>query len=186
MESSALHSMIKPYLADTLKLEKGTLSAVLVIIHFRDGKPHIILTKRSSKLKNHAGQISCPGGTFSDSDKDLMNTALRETFEELGLKIYEKDIIGNLRSVHTLTSNFTIVPYVAILESVGNLNPDRKEIDAVFDLPLLDLLKTMTPDHEHADFGDLYKFEYDGNVIWGATAHILKQLNDIMRKCGMI
>jgi len=186
MESSRLHSMIKPHLVDELKLEKGTLSAVLVIIHFRDGKPHIILTKRSNELKNHAGQISCPGGTFSNSDKDLMNTALRETFEELGVKIDEKDIVGNLRSVHTLTSDFTIVPYVAILETVGSLNPDRKEIDAVLDLPLLNLLKTMTPDHEHTSFGELYKFEYDGNVIWGATARILKQLYDIMRKCGMI
>jgi 8-oxo-dGTP pyrophosphatase MutT (NUDIX family) len=178
--------MIKPHLADELKLEEGTLSAVLVIIHFRDGKPHIVLTKRSSELKNHAGQISCPGGTFSNFDKDLLNTALRETFEELGLKIDEKEVIGNLRSVHTLTSNFTIVPYVAILESVGNLNPDKKEIGAVLDLPLLNLLKTMKPDDEHTSFGELYKFEYDGNLIWGATARILKQLHDIMRKCGMI
>ncbi len=186
MESSTFNSMIKPHLADELKLEKGILSAVLVIIHFRDGKPHIILTKRSSELKNHAGQISCPGGTHLDSDKDLMHTALRETYEELGVKIDEKNIIGNLRSVHTLTSNFTIVPYVAILESVSNLNPDKREINAVLDLPLLDLLKTMTPDHEHTSFGELYKFEYEGNVIWGATARILKQLHDIMRKCGMI
>jgi len=186
MESSRLQSMIKPHLDNELQLEKGTLSAVLVIIHFRGGKPHIILTKRSNEVKNHAGQVSCPGGTFSNSDKGLMHTALRETFEELGVRIDEKDIIGNLRSVHTLTSNFTIVPYVAILELVDNLTPDKKEIDAVLDLPLLNLLKTMTPDHEHTDFGELYKFEYDGNVIWGATARILKQLHDIMRKCGMI
>jgi 8-oxo-dGTP pyrophosphatase MutT (NUDIX family) len=178
--------MIKPHLANELKLEKGILSAVLVIIHFRDKKPHIILTKRSGELRNHAGQISCPGGTFSDSDKDLMHTALRETFEELGVKIDEKDVIGNLRSVHTLTSNFTIMPYVAILESIRNLNPDGKEIDAVLDLPLIDLLKTMAPDDEHVGFGELYKFEYDGNVIWGATARVLKQMHDIMRKCGMI
>jgi len=186
MESSWLLSMLKPHLANELKIGKGTLAAVLVIIHFHDGKPHIILTKRSSELKNHAGQISCPGGTFSDSDKNLMQTAIRETFEEIGLRINEKDIIGNLQSVHTLTSNFTIVPYVAIVKSIGNLKPDRKEIDAVLDVPLLDLLKTMMPDRGHVSFGELYKFEYDGNIVWGATARILKQMHDIMHKCGMI
>jgi len=186
MEPSWLLNMLKPHLANELKIEKGTLAAVLVIINFHDGKPYIILTKRSSELKSHAGQISCPGGTFSDSDKDLMQTAIRETFEEIGLRINEKDVIGNLRSVHTLTSNFTIVPYVAILEYIGDLKPDRKEIDAVLDLPLLDLLKTMASDLEHTDFGELYKFEFNGNIIWGATARILKQLYDILHKCGMI
>jgi len=178
--------MLKPHLVKELKIEKGTLAAVLVIIHFRSGKPHIILTKRSSELKNHAGQISCPGGTFSDSDKDLMRTAIRETLEEIGVMIDEKDVIGNLCSVHTLTSNFTIVPYVVILESIDNLKPDRKEIDAVLDIPLLDLLKTMMPDLGHVSFGELYKFEYDGNIVWGATARILKQLYDILHRCGMI
>lgn len=186
MERSWLLRTLKPHLANKLKIEGGTLASVLVIIHFQEGKPYVILTKRSSKLKSHAGQISCPGGTLSDSDKNLMHTAIRETFEEIGLKINEKDIMGNLRSVHTLTSNFTIVPYVAIAGSVDNLKPNRKEIDAVLDLPLLDLLKNMTPDQEHAGFGELYKFEYDGNVVWGATARILKQLHDIMHKCGMI
>ena len=186
MESSWLLDKLKPHLANELKIEKGILAAVLVIIHFHNGKPHVILTKRSSELKSHAGQISCPGGTFSDSDKDLLQTAIRETFEEIGLMVNEKDIIGKLRSVHTLTSNFTIVPYVAIIESIGNLKPDRKEIDAVLDVPLLDLLKTMVPDLEHAGFGELYKFEYDGNVVWGATARILKQMHDILHKCGMI
>lgn len=186
MEASWLLRMLKPHLSSELKIEEGTLSAVLVIIHFRNGKPYVILTKRSGELKNHAGQISCPGGTFSDSDKDLKHTAIRETFEEIGLRVNEKDIIGNLRGVHTLTSNFTIVPYVAIIKSIGNLKPNKEEIDAVFDVPLLELLKTMTPDLEHTGFGEIYKFEHNGNVVWGATARILKQMHDILHMCGMI
>ncbi len=186
MEESLLLRMLKPYLAGELKIGEGTLSAVLLIIHFRNGEPYVILTKRSGELKNHAGQISCPGGTFSDSDKDLKHTAIRETFEEIGLNVNEKDIIGCLHSVHTLTSNFTIVPYVAIIKSIGHLKPNKKEIDAIFDAPLLELLTTMAPDLEHTGFGEIYKFEYDGNVIWGATARILKQMHDILHKCGMI
>jgi len=181
-----LLKILKPHLVNELKIEEGTLAAVLVIIHFRKGKPYVILTKRSSKLKNHAGQISCPGGTFLDSDKDPMHTAIRETFEEIGLKIKGKDIIGNLHIVHTLTSNFLIVPYVTVMESLSNLKPNRKEIDAVLDVPLLDLLKGISSDHDHAGFGELYKFEYNGNLVWGATARILKQLHDITHECGMI
>jgi len=186
MEASSLLRLLKPHLAGKLKIEEGTLSAVLLIIHFRNGKPYVILTKRSGKLKNHAGQISCPGGTFSDPDKDLKHTAIRETLEEIGLRVNEKDIIGHLHSVHTLTSNFTIVPYIAIIKSIVRLKPNKKEIDTVFDVPLLELLKTMAPDLDHTGFGEIYKFEYDGNMIWGATARILKQMHDILHKCGMI
>lgn len=186
MESSWLLSTLKPYLANELKVEEGTLSAVIFIIHLKNGKPYIILTKRSSKLKNHAGEISCPGGTYSNSDKDLMQTAIRETFEEIGVRINEQDIVGNLRPVHTRKSGFTIVPFVVILESIGELKPCKQEIDAVLDVPLFDLLKTASLDSEHDSFGERYRFEYDGNVVWGATARILKQIHDILHKCGMI
>ena len=186
MESSWFLRMLKPHLASVLKIEKGTLSAVLVIIHFRDGKPRIILTKRSSTMKNHAGQISCPGGTFSDSDKDLMRTAIRETYEEIGIRIGEGDVAGTLRGVHTLTSNFTILPFVAVIDTIENPKSNRKEIDEVIDAPLLDLLKTVERDLRHASFGEVYKFEYRGTVVWGATARILKQIYDILHKSGMI
>jgi 8-oxo-dGTP pyrophosphatase MutT (NUDIX family) len=184
MEASFFHSLLKPHLSGDRKMGEGTLSAVLVIIHFVKGKPYVILTKRSNSLKNHAGQFSFPGGTYSQSDRDLMQTAIRETFEEIGLAINDHDIIGNLRSVHTLTSNFVIVPFIAIIQSLTELKPDRKEIDAILDVPLIDLLKTIKPDLEHKP--ENYRFEYDGNVVWGATARILKQMYDILQKCGMI
>jgi 8-oxo-dGTP pyrophosphatase MutT (NUDIX family) len=168
------------------QLEKGVLAAVLVVIHFREGEPFLLLTKRSSNLKNHAGEISCPGGTQSNSDKDLMRTAIRETCEEIGIRIDEKQISGALRAVHTLTSNFTIVPYLAIVDTIDSPKPDNKEIAEVIDVPLFDLLRTIEPDIEHAHFGEVYKFKYNGNIVWGATARILKQLYDILRVSGMI
>ncbi len=186
MEASRLLDMMRPHLANEIKIMEGTLAAILVIIHLVNGKPYVILTERGSRLKNHAGQISFPGGSFSESDKDFMGTAIRETLEEIGLNISGKDIIGSLRSVHTLTSNFTIVPYVAIIESIGDLKPNSKEIDAIMDVPLLELLKTMTPDLDHPGFGEIYKFEFNDNVVWGATARILKQMRDLLQKCGMI
>ncbi|MEM2760282.1 MAG: CoA pyrophosphatase [Nitrososphaerales archaeon] len=186
MEPSQLIELFKPHLTREQKLEEGVLAAVLLIIHFNKGQPYVLLTKRSNDLKNHAGQISCPGGTYVDSDGDLMYTAIRETYEEIGIRIDERNIIGTLRAVHTLTSNFTILPFVAIMDKVENPKPDNKEIDAVINAPLLDLLKTVKRDLEHSSFGEVYRFEYKENVVWGATARILKQVYDILHKSGMV
>jgi 8-oxo-dGTP pyrophosphatase MutT (NUDIX family) len=186
VESSQLLEALRPHLAKEQKLEEGTLSAVLVIIHFLNGRPHVLLTKRSNALKNHAGEISCPGGTYLDSDKDLMHTAIRETREEIGIRIDERDVVGCLRGVHTLTSNFTIVPYIAIIDKIKTPKPNINEIDEVIDVPLIELLKTVERDLDHASFGEVYKFVYDDNIVWGATARILKQIYDILHKSGMV
>ncbi|MFQ5920511.1 MAG: NUDIX hydrolase [Nitrososphaerales archaeon] len=190
MESSQFLEILKPYLTrefpDMEEEQERTLSAVLVVIHFSNGDPYVVLTKRSRNLKNHAGQISFPGGTLMASDASLMQTAIRETMEEIGVRMGEAQIAGILHSVITLTSSFIIVPFVAVVEQIGSLSPNREEIDEVLDLPLLDLLRTVSPDLEHSDHRRLYKFEYGGNVVWGATARILRQIYDILRERGMI
>ncbi|MGZ8890031.1 MAG: NUDIX hydrolase, partial [Nitrososphaeraceae archaeon] len=87
-----------------LKLSGYTLSSVLIIIHFTDFKPKIILTKRSSLLKYHKNEISFPGGTYKETDSSLINTALRETKEEIGLNFHSNEILGCFQTVSTLTS----------------------------------------------------------------------------------
>ncbi|NMJ86408.1 MAG: CoA pyrophosphatase [Thaumarchaeota archaeon] len=186
MESLQLLEVLKSHLIKEEKIDEGILAAVIVIIYFPSGNPHILLTRRSDKLKKHAGEISCPGGTYLDSDKDLLHTAIRETHEEIGISIDKNNIIGCLRGVHTLTSNFTIVPYIAIIDEIENPKPSINEIKEIIDVPLIDLLKTVESDLNHMSFGNIYKFVYNDNVIWGATAKILKQIYDILHKSGMI
>lgn len=196
MDRSSLLEILEPYLRKDKEEEKKkkekqnsderTLSAVLVLIHFQQGDPHVILTKRSAKLKSHAGQISFPGGTLSDSDEGLMQTAIRETMEEIGVRMSEDEIAGSLPSAKTMTSSFMIVPYVAVVEQLGRLAPNAEEIDAILDLSLLDLLRTITIDRDRSRYGEVYRFEYDGNLVWGATARILKQIYDILHERGMI
>ncbi|HZD82390.1 MAG TPA: CoA pyrophosphatase, partial [Nitrososphaeraceae archaeon] len=89
-------------------------AAVLVIIHYGKIVPHIILTKRSSNLRSHANEISFPGGKYANEDNSLIETAIRETKEEIGIDIMRRDIIGGLARVKTLTSNFTIMPFVTL------------------------------------------------------------------------
>ena len=164
-------------LLDSKSLQRT--AAVLIIIHSKNDIPHIILTKRSPMLKSHSGEISFPGGQYSpEEDLDLLDTALRETKEELGLGFRPENIQGRLNSVNTLTSNFTIVPFITLRKRIPEPSIFTNEVQCIVDIPLQPTLATYQPDFEHYHISrqDVYKFMYRGVVIWGATARILKQL----------
>lgn len=160
-----------------LKLSGFTLSSVLIIIHFRDWEPKIILTKRSSLLKYHKNEISFPGGTFKETDSSLLNTALRETKEEIGLNFDSNEILGCFQTVRTLTSNFAIIPFVTFQDSIRKTNLLIDEVSEVFDIPIFDLFKGLS-NFNFKNFSDSYSFRYNSEIIWGATARILKQIRD--------
>jgi len=151
----------------------ATPAAVLVIIHFHNDKPHIFLTKRSSKLKSHRGEISFPGGKYVESDGTLLATALRETEEEIGIAFTPTQVLGSLRTVRTMTSNHFIVPFVTIQDILPKHRLAVGEIDKVIDAPLIETLRSIEPDTEHYRLAkDAFKFTCESSVIWGATAGI--------------
>ncbi len=161
--------------------DSATPAAVLVIIHYHDNEPHVFLTKRSSNLKAHRGEISFPGGRYVESDGSLLATALRETEEEIGISFSPDQIAGNLRAVCTMTSNHFIVPFVTVQEMLPQYRTAASEVESVIDPPLIETLRSMQPDHEHYGLDrNAYKFTYNNNVIWGATARILKQLHSLL------
>jgi 8-oxo-dGTP pyrophosphatase MutT (NUDIX family) len=161
-----------------LKLSGFTLSSVLIIIHFRDYEPKIILTKRSSLLKYHKNEISFPGGTFKETDSSLLNTALRETKEEIGLNFDSNEILGCFQTVRTLTSNFAIIPFVTFQDSIRKTNLLIDEVSEVLDIPIFDLFKGLSSNFNYKNFSNSYSFRYNSEIIWGATARILKQIRD--------
>jgi 8-oxo-dGTP pyrophosphatase MutT (NUDIX family) len=158
------------------------MAAVLVIIHYTNGPPRILLTKRNSTLKTHKGEIAFPGGAFTKQDKSLCETAIRETREEIGLIIEPKDILGSLQLVRTLTSNFYIIPFVSLQDKILETQILINEVQKVIDAPLFDLLYTLKIDlgHQAMSTKSLYMFTYENEIIWGATARILKQLYDCL------
>ena len=158
------------------------IAAVLVIIHYTNGSPYILLTKRNSTLRMHKGEIAFPGGAFSEQDKSLRETAIRETSEEIGLIIKQKDILGSLKLVRTLTSNFNIMPFVTLQEKILETRILSNEVQRIVDAPLFDLLDTLEIDLVHPTMSkeSLHKFTYENEIIWGATARILKQLYDCL------
>src|SRR5919202_3261805 len=178
---------LKPILVSTLPdnylySASFRLAAVLIIIHYIHIMPHILLIKRSSKMRLHANEISFPGGTYIREDKSLYGTAIRETKEEIGLTFKHKDIIGSLAEVRTLTSNSIIIPFITLRDKIPKPKIHVDEVETIIDAPLIEILETMVPDtdHYHLSVEGAYKFTYRNEVIWGATARILKQLHDCL------
>jgi 8-oxo-dGTP pyrophosphatase MutT (NUDIX family) len=155
-------------------------SSVLVIIHFPENIPSVILTKRNPNLKNHAGEISFPGGKLSPSDKSILDTALRETYEEINLAVKKKQVIGCLNPTYTYTTKILIYPFIALEEeSITDKLKSNSEVEQIISLPIEKLMDSLSEDDYHSSKNfRMYKFLVDDFLIWGATARILKNLFD--------
>ena len=139
--------------------------------------PIIVMTEKPKTLNFHAGEISFPGGKFDPDDSDLLDTALRETREEIGLGISKSQVIGQLEPVVTLNSRFIILPFVSIVDDITKLSANS-EVEKIFHIPLEPFLKTMAndPDLNHNRIQEMYTFEYQNKIVWGASARILNQI----------
>ncbi len=161
-----------------------TDSAVLVPLFEKDGRCHIIFTRRTNHLHHHSGQISFPGGGRHSDDRSMLETALRESLEEIGLKESDVEILGELDDAATITSLYRIVPFVGVIPYPYDFKLDKFEVEEVFALPLEDLMSKAVRKSENYTFGDtkieMFSYELDGRVIWGATAWMLSQLIDII------
>ena len=158
---------------------KYRLASVLVIIYGDD--PFVIMTEKPQDMKFHAGEISFPGGKLDVSDSDLLETALRETSEEIGLTITRDQVVGQLEPVVTLNSGFLILPFVSIVDEIPSLSANC-EVEKIFHIPLESFLKTGTqdPDPTHNIIQEMYVFEYQNQIVWGASARILKQIQNCL------
>ena len=159
------------------------LSAVLVIIHFPETIPSVILTKRSSFLTNHSGEISFPGGKFSFNDKSILDTAIRETYEEIGIAVDKKKVVGCLQPTYTYTSKILIYPFVALEEKISDSLTPNIEVEQIISLPVEKLTRSLTEDEFHSTKRyPMFKFLVEDFRIWGATARILKDLLDVIMR----
>lgn len=185
-----LRNVLDQRVKQTIVLHDAPLSpaAVLVPLFQKGVEFHILFTKRTERLEYHKGQICFPGGARHQTDRDLKDTALRETFEEVGVKPEDVMILGELDSMGTVTSNFLITPYVGVIPYPYEFRVSADEIESLIEVPLSAMRDEKNYREEAYDlFGELltgFVFEYQGNVIWGATARILRQLIEIASTAG--
>lgn len=159
-------------------------AGVLVPISLASGAPRVILTKRSSALKHHPGQIAFPGGKVDEGDRDVTHTALREAWEEIGLPQDLPEVLGALPTHETVTS-FTVTPVVALLRSEFDIRPEAGEVAEVFSVPLSHVLDPANYIIESRRWRGTrrryYTVPYGPYYIWGATARMLRQFADRMQ-----
>lgn len=167
-------------------------AAVLVLLFERETDYHVLLTKRSDKVACHKGEISFPGGTVDLQDRDLLHTALREGYEEVGVHPEDVAILGRLDDMSTVTTGFVISPYVGVIAWPYPFQVNTNEIAELIFVPLK-RLKDIWHCGKAQKSGSKVdapgpSFYYEDNFVWGATARILKQFADLVftKKCILI
>ncbi len=154
-------------------------AAVLVPLVAREGGHHVMLTRRTSHLRHHAGQISFPGGRRDADDASVLHTALREAHEETGLPADAVEVLGQLPEYLTGTG-FVITPIVARVEPPAAWSPDPFEVEQVFEVPLEFLMDPANHCLHELPPGPgrrrYWSMPWRDQFIWGATAGMLRRL----------
>jgi 8-oxo-dGTP pyrophosphatase MutT (NUDIX family) len=163
-----------------------TPASVLMPLVQRENGLTLLLTQRTAHLNDHAGQISLPGGRVDEGDSSAVDTALRETEEEVGLHRRHIEVLGTLPDYFTGTG-FQVTPVVSLVQPPFDLRADPFEVAEIFEVPLVFLMDGAN--HQRRTFElpngmgtrTFYTMPYDRFFIWGATAGMLRNLYHFLR-----
>ena len=162
-----------------------TRAAVLVPLVMRPEALTVLLTQRTAHLAAHAGQISFPGGSVEAVDRDSIDTALRETEEEVGLPRDYVEVIGRLDTYITGTG-FEVTPVVGLVRAPYPAKPDPFEVAEIFEVPLDFVIDPLHHERHSRDVRgrtrSFYVVPYQNRYIWGATAGMLVNLAEVLTR----
>ncbi len=173
------------------KLErvKNAKKAGVLALFYPDKKreTNIILILRKTYKGVHSAQVSFPGGKFESGDRDLMETAVRETYEEVGVPMQAITVVKKLSEVYIPPSNFYVQPFMGVLQNTPNFKKQDDEVDALIEVKLSDLLSNINLVEQEVQtsysFGlEVPAFNLNGFTVWGATAMMLSEVKDIVQE----
>jgi|SRR5690348_12052988 8-oxo-dGTP pyrophosphatase MutT (NUDIX family) len=156
-------------------------AAVLMPIFELDGDLHVVYIRRSDHVESHRGQVAFPGGRVDPIDETLLDTALREAQEEVGIEPASVDVLGGIEGAVARTSEIYVTPFVGVIPANHSLRADPKEVAAIFFVPLSAL--------EDPSYRGTYRFRrdtgevsehpaifYNDQVIWGLTLRFTEEV----------
>ena len=162
----------------------STAAAVLILLYLADNEIYFFLTKRTDELKHHKGQISLPGGSQEGNEK-LIDTALRETQEEIGINKTSISIIGTITPLFVPVTGFMIYPFIGYSLNKLNPKPDPVEVATIFSVNISDLLnkENQTTEKRNIRGYDVQVpyFKLNDYQVWGATSMILSEFRDLIK-----
>ncbi|MEW6746387.1 MAG: CoA pyrophosphatase [Planctomycetota bacterium] len=160
-------------------------AGVLVLLYPREEKPHLLLTRRTGTVAFHKNQVSLPGGT-REAGETLLETALREAAEEIGIDRHEVRIIGTLTPLYIPVSGFLVSPFVGSLAAHPSFRPDPIEVAELIEVPIARLLDAAIVGRETWSSAgkprEVPFFSIGGHKVWGATAMVLAELRELLRR----
>jgi 8-oxo-dGTP pyrophosphatase MutT (NUDIX family) len=156
-------------------------SSVLLLLFIEDNELKACLIKRPEHMKHHAGQIALPGGRIEKGETAL-ETALRETLEEIGIKQGEIEILGSLSELYVQVSRFQIHPFVGWLNKKPEFKINKNEVEKIIPFPLKNMKNAFNEVELNTVSGRLKVpcVQFEGEIIWGATAMILSEFGDVL------
>jgi len=164
--------------------KNSTQAAILILLYLADNEIYFFLTKRTDELKHHKGQISLPGGTQEGNEK-LIDTALRETQEEIGINKTSISIIGTITPLFVPVTGFMIYPFIGYSLNKLDPKPDPVEVATIFSVNISDLLnkENRTTEQRNIRGYDVQVpyFKLNDYQVWGATSMILSEFRDLIK-----
>lgn len=176
----------RPIAAEAKTFEvKPKESAVMMMLYYESNELHTVFMLRPQNQGVHSGQISFPGGK-RELEESLIETAFRETYEEVGVRNNQIELLGELSEVYIPPSNFLVQPFVGFLNEKPTFIPNPDEVEKVITFPIRKLFSPETMGHKEVVIAKYNKrltvpyFDVDGHALWGATAMIVAEFKQII------
>ena len=170
-----------------IQTKNPKIAAVMMLFYPKNGRTHLVLIVRNSYEGVHSAQIAFPGGKFEPKDFVFENTALRETYEEIGIHPDSMEILRPFTHLYIQPSNFLVYPFLGICKEEIFFIPDTNEVAEIIELPLSiflgdDVIVSVNISTSYANNIMVPAFKIGEHIVWGATAMMLSELKEVLKK----